>query len=107
MTVHRKRQPTRRKRLPRGGKLKPSEILGGISAAAAGASALGISAPLTLPIAGLTGIAAGILKLFGRGGVTASQAQALRRAQAKGLVIGKVQTRKSRARKPGLRRIKK
>ena len=87
-------------RRPKGGKIRPSEILGGISAAAAGVSALGITAPLTLPLAGVTGLAAGILRLFGRGGITAAQVRALKRAERQGLVIA----RKPVRRKPVRRR---
>lgn len=95
--VRQKRKPVRKPiRKPRGGKIRPSEVLGGISAAAAGASALGITAPFSLPIAGLTGLASGILRLFGKGGITAAQTRALRRAEAQGLVI---------ARKPVRRRL--
>jgi len=81
--------PVKRKRKPRGGKVKPSDVLGGISAAALGASTLGFDAPLTLPIAGLTGLASGIARLFGAGGLTKQQMMVLKRAQRQGLVIGK------------------
>lgn len=99
----RKKAPVRRRkprrRLPKGG-VKPSDVLGGISAAATGASALGFDAPITLPIAGITGIASGILRLFGSGGITPQQLKVIRRAQRQGLVIGKTPVRRKQ---PGLR----
>lgn len=89
MPVHRRRKV--------GGSVKPSDILGGISAAALGASTLGFSAPITLPIAGLTGIASGIARLFGAGGLTKQQMMVLRRAQKQGLVIVKKPMRRKGA----------
>lgn len=107
MPVHRKK-PRRRKapvrrrkprrRLPKGG-VKASDVLGGISAAALGASTLGFDAPITLPIAGLTGLASGILRLFGAGGLTKSQMKIIQRAQKQGLVMGMPQERKPRSRR--------
>lgn len=87
-----KRKPkhSRQRKLPRGGKTKASDILGGISAGLLGASTLGFDAPITIPLAGLTGLASGILKLFGAGGISATQVRALRRAQRQGLVLAKV-----------------
>lgn len=73
----------------KGGKVKASDVLGGISAAATGASALGFDAPITLPIAGLTGLASGILRLFGAGGITQAQMNALMRAERQGIVLSK------------------
>ena len=83
-----------------GGRIKPSEILGGISAASTGASALGVTAPFLLPVAGLTGIASGIARLFGAGGLTKQQMMILQRAQRQGLVINKMPSN-SRQRKGG------
>ena len=48
-----------------GGKIKASDVLGGISGIAAGASAIPFLAPFTAPIAALTGVAGGIARLFG------------------------------------------
>lgn len=100
MPQHRRqprRKPVKRRVRPRrGGKVKPSDVLGGISAAALGASTLGFAAPITLPLAGLTGIASGIARLFGAGGITRQQAAVLMRAQNRGLVIGRKPMRKRR-----------
>lgn len=96
-----RRRPIKRrvKRRPRGGRVKPSDILGGISGASAGASALfPVVAPIGIPLSGATGIASGISRLFGFGGLTKQQAEVLLRAQKQGLVIGK--------RKPPVRRRK-
>lgn len=80
-------RPAKRKRRAKGGKLKPSTVLGSASTALTGVSALGFDAPITLPLAGLTGIASAITKLFGFGGLTAEQAKILQRAQRSGLVV--------------------
>ncbi len=95
----RKRPPVRRRPARRGGKVKASDVLGGISAAALGASTLGFDAPFTLPIAGLAGIASGIARLFGAGGITQQQAQVLRRAERQGLVIGRKPMRRKQRRR--------
>jgi len=105
LTGQRKRKaPARR---PRGGRIRPSEVLGGISAAAAGAAALGITAPLALPLAGITGLTSGILRLFGQGGVTQAQMRALRRAERQGLVITQRTARRKapKARRGRARRV--
>lgn len=93
IVTRKRRRPVKRRR--KGGKVKPSDVLGGISAAALGASTLGFDAPFTLPLAGLTGIASGIARLFGAGGLTKQQANVLMRAQRQGLVLGKRRPRRN------------
>ena len=56
--------------------MKPSEILGGISAVSGAASAIPAAAVLTAPISAITGLAASIAKLFG-GRLTEKEVQML------------------------------
>lgn len=91
----------RKKRIKRGGKVKPSSILGGISGIASAASLTPL-APLAAPVAGLTGLAAGIASLFGSGNLTQTQMRALKRAEARGVKLShtrRPKPRKKRARK--------
>ena len=104
-----RRRPVKRRgpvrRGERKGKgVKASDVLGGISATALGASTLGFTAPFLLPVAGITGIASGLARLFGAGGLTQQQVNVLMRAEKQGLVIGK---RPGRVTKPGVKRRRK
>ncbi len=52
-------------KINRGGAVKPSDILGGISAVSGAASAIPGAAIITAPIAAIAGLASSIAKLFG------------------------------------------
>ena len=96
-----KKKPMRRKvvKKRRGGKIKPSQVLGSAAALGTLASGVPVLTPIAAPFAALTGTAAAISRLFGAGGLTPQQRKILKRADRQGLVIAKKPVRRRRRRR--------